>query len=237
HEQARAGAALFDSSDRGKVEAAGPDAPAFLHNLCTNDVRGLPPDAGCEALFCTPTAKVVAHALVFRSPPEGRDERLRLDVAPGLSAMLLRHLDHYLISEQVELADRTPDFAQLHLAGPDAPAVLARAAGAAVDETTFAPEAGRKAISYTKGCYLGQEPIVMARDRGQVNRAFLGVKLPGGAVPPGSLLYREGKEVGRVTSSVVSPRLGPIGLAYVRRGHQAPGTLLEVDARGQRSPA
>ena len=77
----------------------------------------------------------------------------------------------------------------------------------------------------------------MARDRGQVNRALLGVRLSAGAVPAGSLLYREGKEVGRVTSSVVSPRLGAIGLAYVRRGHQAPGTLLEVDVAGQRYPA
>jgi folate-binding protein YgfZ len=114
------------------------------------------------------------------------------------------------------------------------------AQGPDVDETTFAPEVGRtaQAICYTKGCYLGQEPIVMARDRGQVNRTLLGVKLPGGPVPHGSLLYREGKEVGRVTSSVVSPRLGTaVGLAYVRRGHQEPGTVLEVDAAGTRHPA
>jgi folate-binding protein YgfZ len=114
------------------------------------------------------------------------------------------------------------------------------AQGPDVDETTFAPEVGRtaRAICYAKGCYLGQEPIVMARDRGQVNRTLLGVKLPGGPVPHGSLLYREGKEVGRVTSSVVSPRLGTaVGLAYVRRGHQEPGTVLEVDAAGTRRPA
>ena len=56
----------------------------------------------------------------------------------------------------------------------------------------------------------------MARDRGQVNRTLLGVKLPDGPVPHNSLLYNADKEVGRVTSSVVSPRLGPIGLAYIR---------------------
>src|SRR5207302_10856103 len=101
--------------------------------------------------------------------------------------------------------------------------------GADVDENTFAPEVGRtrEAICYTKGCYLGQEPVVMARDRGQVNRTLLGLKLPGGAVPPGSPLYRDGKEVGRVTSSARSPRLGTaIALAYVRRGHQEPGTAV-----------
>ncbi len=77
----------------------------------------------------------------------------------------------------------------------------------------------------------------MARDRGQVNRTLLGVQLPGGPVPPNSLLYRDGKEVGRVTSSVVSPRLGAVGLAYVRRGSQEPGTALEVEADGTRRPA
>jgi folate-binding protein YgfZ len=112
--------------------------------------------------------------------------------------------------------------------------------GVDVDEETFAPEVGRtrQAICYTKGCYLGQEPIVMARDRGHVNRALLGLKLPGGPVPPNSLLYREGKEVGRVTSSVVSPRLGTaIALAYIRRGNQEPGTVVEVEAGGPRRPA
>jgi folate-binding protein YgfZ len=112
--------------------------------------------------------------------------------------------------------------------------------GLDIDENTFAPEAGRtaQAICYTKGCYLGQEPIVMARDRGQVNRTLLGLALSGGTVPPGSLLYRDGKEVGRVTSSVVSPRLGTaLALAYVRRGNQEPGTVVEVEVTGERRPA
>lgn len=111
--------------------------------------------------------------------------------------------------------------------------------GPDVDETTFAPEVGRaaQAVSYTKGCYLGQEPIVMARDRGQVNRTLLGLKLTGGPAPHGSLVYRDGKEIGRATSSVPSPRLGPIALAYIRRGNQEPGTAVEVEAGGERRPA
>ena len=115
----------------------------------------------------------------------------------------------------------------------------APAFGPDVDENTFAPEVGRaaQAVSYTKGCYLGQEPIVMARDRGQVNRTLLGLKLSGGPAPHGSLVYRDGKEVGRVTSGVQSPRLGPIALAYVRRGNQEPGTAVEVEVEGTRRPA
>jgi folate-binding protein YgfZ len=111
--------------------------------------------------------------------------------------------------------------------------------GVDIDENTFAPEAGRtaRAISYTKGCYLGQEPIVMARDRGQVNRTLLHVTLPAGPVPPGSPLFRDGKEVGRVTSSVRPPgKDAAVGLAYVRRGSQDPGTALEVEVAGRRHP-
>jgi folate-binding protein YgfZ len=112
--------------------------------------------------------------------------------------------------------------------------------GTDIDENTFAPEVGRivETISYTKGCYLGQESIVMARDRGQVNRTLVGVKLPSGPAPRDSRLFVGDKEVGRVTSSVISPRVGmAIGLAYVRRGHQEPGTQMEVELSGQRMPA
>lgn len=107
-----------------------------------------------------------------------------------------------------------------------------------MDESTFAPEVNRtpQAISYHKGCYLGQEPIVMARDRGVVQRALMGVRLPE-AVSAGSLLFREGKEVGRTTSVAVSPRFGAIAMAYLRRGNQTPGTIVEVEHRGTRLPA
>jgi folate-binding protein YgfZ len=104
--------------------------------------------------------------------------------------------------------------------------------GADMDENRFVIEVGRtaQAISYAKGCYLGQEPIVMARDRGHVNRMLLGVELSGGPVVAGTKLFRGGEEVGVVTSSVFSPRLGTaIGLAYLRRGSQEPGTTLEVE--------
>ena len=74
----------------------------------------------------------------------------------------------------------------------------------------------------------------MARDRaGFVNRAFLGVKvLEGGPPPAGTKLFREGAEVGLVTSAVQSPRLrAPLALAYIRRGHQDPGLRLEAQTR------
>lgn len=110
--------------------------------------------------------------------------------------------------------------------------------GQDVDENTFAPEVGRtaQAISYNKGCYLGQEPIVMARDRGQINRILRGLKLPS-VVPHNSKLFADDQEVGRVTSSVVSPNRGPIGLGYVRRQVWEPGTQISVEIEGERKPA
>jgi folate-binding protein YgfZ len=310
YSRVREGAGLFDVSERGKVELTGTEAAFFLHNVSTNDIKELPVGAGCETFLTTNKARIVSHLYVYHLLLHDGRPALWLDVPPGTSEKLIQYLDHYVISEQVEFADRTREFAQLHLAGPQAHAVLekallddvqhmmrtfgandtchvrrhdllgvmgydivclaaragnvwqlltragARAAGHEayeilrieagtpalgldIDETTFAPEIGRtkQAISYTKGCYLGQEPIVMARDRGQVNRTLVGVKLPDGPVPHNSLIYNDGKEVGRVTSSVISPRLGAVGLAYIRRGNQEPGTTLEVEVGGARRAA
>ena len=113
--------------------------------------------------------------------------------------------------------------------------------GVDIDEDRFVMEVARslRAVSYAKGCYLGQEPIVMARDRaGFVNRSFLGVKvLEGGPLPAGTKLFRDAAEVGRVTSSLHSPRLNaPLALAYIRRGNQEPGLRLEAETTEGRRP-
>jgi folate-binding protein YgfZ len=102
--------------------------------------------------------------------------------------------------------------------------------GIDIDENVLAPEVGRPAISYTKGCYLGQETIVRIRDLGHVNRMLRGLKLMGQIEPPrGSKVFNESKEVGEVTSSVNSSRLGRgIALAYLHRSCQEPGTRVVV---------
>src|SRR3954468_11973691 len=94
YRRARESAALFDVSHRGKVELTGADAPTFLHNLCTNDVTGLPVGAGCEAFLTTAKAKVVAHALVYHLLLHDGRAALWLDVAPGQAEKVIQHLDH-----------------------------------------------------------------------------------------------------------------------------------------------
>jgi folate-binding protein YgfZ len=314
YESARAAAVVFDRSHHGKVEVTGPDARSFLHNLSSNDITGLAPDHGCEAFLLTAKARVVGHVLIFHvARPDG--PTLWLDAGPGMGEKVRQHLDHYLISERVEIAERTEEYAQLHVAGPAARAVLesafvgtlpelgqpqqmpltagsnrqirrhdvlglpgydlvipraeaadiwqtllaagARPAGLDtyetlrveagtplygkdIDESHLAMETGRTphAISFTKGCYLGQEPVVRSRDLGHVNRGLVGLKFPDGTtVPHGAKLFRAGAEVGSVTTCVMSPRAGAIALGYVRRGSQEPGTALEVEAAGTCHPA
>lgn len=303
-------AVWFDLSLRGKIDLTGPDARVFLHNLCTNNVKDMAAGDGCEAFLCTNKARVVAHILVgcYRA---GDANVIRLDVEPGCAETVFNHLNHYLISERVELADRTADFALLRLCGSQAHTILSRLVGTTLPEMpawhhsvcqlrgdggelfarrqrflsvpgfdllcatqtvsqlterlqasgatvgkpelhevlrieagspVFGPdtdanrlvmEVGRieQAISYTKGCFLGQEPIVMARDRGHVNRLLLGVKVAGDTVlPSGARLFRDAEEVGQVTSSAYSPRLGHVvALAYLRRGNWEPGTGVTVE--------
>jgi len=110
--------------------------------------------------------------------------------------------------------------------------------GADMDEDTIPLEAGieGRAISFTKGCYVGQEVIirVMHRGHGRVARRLVGLLVDGEAPPrPGTAVRREDKEIGQVTSSAWSPALErPIALGYVHRDFVEPGTVVSVgDAR------
>jgi tRNA-modifying protein YgfZ len=94
--------------------------------------------------------------------------------------------------------------------------------GQDMDDTTLAQEANLDqlhAISYTKGCYLGQETVARIHFRGHVNRCLRRLHLLGSALPPrgAELIDDEQKLVGTVTSAVQSPRYGGIGIGMVRR--------------------
>lgn len=304
--------ALFDRSTSGKLVLTGPDAPRFVHNICTNDVKDLPLGAGCETYFCDSRARALFVAWVFHLRL-GADNALWLETTPGRAAELLKHLDRFLISEAVEIRDVTAEFSQFHVAGPRAKTVLETAladelpdlpeffhlertfgAGATAsirartllgvpgydvvclpgradgvrrmlaaagatpagpdtfevlrieagtpvfgpdfDATRFVMEVGdsARAVSYTKGCFPGQEPIVMARDRaGRVNRRFVRLRADGpDALFAGTKLSAGGQDVGVVTSAAVSPRAGSVAVGYARWDHGAAGT--ELDAGGRR---
>ena len=104
--------------------------------------------------------------------------------------------------------------------------------GVDLDDGVIPEEAGlnARAVSFSKGCYVGQETVARLHYRGKPNRHLRGLRLSEPA-EPGAVLRLGDKEVGRLTSSVFSPTYGPIGLALVRR-QAAPGDTVAVADAG-----
>lgn len=300
-------ALLFDTSTAGKLRLTGPDAPSFLSNLSTNDIKALPLGGGCETYFCDHRAKTLFQAWVYHILLPNKEHALWLETTPGRNEALFKHLDRYLISEQVEIEDVTAAFGQQHLAGPSAKALLEKVTGGPlpelaefqhleriiadvqcsirrrdplgfpgydivceagdvvrvrdaigfwespqlyerlrinagtplygpdIDENRFVMEVGnaQRAVSYSKGCYLGQEPIVMSRDRaGHAPRAFVKFTLDGDPPAVGAKILAGDEEAGAVTSAAYrTGGEGSVALGYVRWKHREPGTRLSIDGR------
>jgi len=297
-------AALVDLGHRTQIELRGDDRATFLHNLCTNEVRKLPPGAGCEAFITSVQGKTLAHGFIFVDA-----QSIVFDTSPGQGERLLAHFDHYLVSERVALADRSSEWSELLLSGPTADEVLQKAGAARLASSRLAHqhvEIGRRAvwarrvhlagpqgillsaaaedvqgvraaiesagampcggaafeaarvewgfpvfgqditennlpqevardplaISYVKGCYLGQETVARIDALGHVNQTLVAMRFAPEAVPvAGMELAAEARKVGHVTSAAYSPRLGRwCGLGYVRRGSNLPGSTLDSAA-------
>lgn len=104
--------------------------------------------------------------------------------------------------------------------------------GRDMDETNVIPETNLDdAVSYTKGCYIGQEIIVRIKHRGHVAKKLTGLRFETDRrIETGAIIKStDDAEIGRVTSGVVSPQVGSIALGYVRYEHLAPETNVLVD--------
>jgi aminomethyltransferase len=106
------------------------------------------------------------------------------------------------------------------------------------DAASLPAEAGvvERAISFTKGCYVGQEPIVRLAHRGHANRELRRLHLAEMPTLPAALLDGE-REVGRITSSASLPEGGAAALGYVRGTVEDGASLIALDARGERVAA
>jgi folate-binding protein YgfZ len=105
--------------------------------------------------------------------------------------------------------------------------------GVDFDGQNFPNEAGwDEAVSYTKGCYIGQEVLARMRTYGHVNRKLMALEFPDARpAPPGTKLFHSGKEAGSITSSTVSRASNrTVGLGFLRAGAWEPGTRISAGA-------
>ena len=309
----RSGAASFELRGWTQVEVAGEDRAKFLHNFCTNDIRGLAAGKGCEAFVTSVQGKILAHVFVYAGA-----SALALIGAPGSAGRIIKHLSRYQINEDVTFADRTAERGLLLVAGPQAAIALfnlgagamslavgqhchcvlgslnfticrndllglpgfflfcpaeqtaalretldeagAQKAGDAafealrieaafplygidVTDANLAQEAGRtaEAISFSKGCYLGQEPIARIDALGHVNQQLRGIRVHENPVPPaGSEILTAGvdpRPIGHVTSAALSFGTNlPVALGYLKRHYDTPGLAVSVMVEGRKLP-
>jgi folate-binding protein YgfZ len=270
----RQAAALLDLTGRGEIFVAGEDRMRLLHAISTNHIERLQPGEGCYAFFLNAQGKILADAFVFCLP-----SRLLVDTEPETAEKLRRHIDKYIIAEDVALHDATAGMAVLGVEGREAEAVLVRlgipvpaaeygvvewgealvarasATGSvgdrgfgfrilapiarreeligllqlpvasALEQRTVRLENGRPrygeditevtlpqesqqmhAVSFNKGCYIGQEIVERIRARGQVHRKLERLEyLPG--LPPDA----------QITSEIYSPAAEKmVALGYTR---------------------
>lgn len=309
----REGAGLLDRSFRGRLRLTGEDRRSYLQGLLTNDVAALTAGTGCYAALLTAQGRMVSDMYVMET-----GEAIVMDLERAVAPQIAAHLDRFVITEDVTVADESERVAQVGVYGPGSAAVVAAALGpgapspadltqmpvlanrtipssdgavlvarrddvgvagfdllcdarmagrisdalrrggaVVVDRETAEVtrvEAGRpaflldmtsetipleagiedRAISLTKGCYVGQEIIirVLHRGGGRVAKRLVGLTFDAdAAVPPRGSVVRstEAREIGRVTSAVWSPRLQRvIALGYVHRDFVEAGTPVVV---------
>ena len=211
---------------RAYLRVAGPDAADYLQRMVSNDVEALAVGESCEALLLTAKARVIAPLRVIRraaddfllltDPELGepvRTELVRMRFAAKTEIEPEEH-ESWLVLGGEEVLDERPagdEVEEEQLERWRIESGIPRW-GREIDDRILPAEAGldETHISFSKGCYPGQEPIARQRYRGKVNRRLRVLEIDGEAEPGDDLLL-DGKKVGRITSAVPGLALG-----YVR---------------------
>ena len=211
---------------RAFLRVAGPDAADYLQRMVSNDVESLAVGDACDALLLTAKARVIAPLRVVRRA----DDDFLLCTEPELGETVRRELvrmrfaaraevepeEHqaWLVLGGEEVLDERPGGEEVSEEELERWRIESRIPrwGREIDDRILPAEAGldETHISFSKGCYPGQEPIARQRYRGKVNRTLRVLDVDGQA-EPGTELLLDGKRVGRITSSVPGVALG-----YVR---------------------
>ena len=264
--------------DRGVLAVAGRDRAAWLQGLVTNDVEALADGQGCYAAYLTPQGRMITDMNIV-----ARGSRLLLDVPAPLAASLRERLDGLIFTEDAQVTDESVNLSVWTVFDPakgsDPSEILARGQTppfpevdldtyevvriedgvpkflADMTEDTIPLEAGieDRAISFTKGCYVGQEVIVRITHRGggRVAKrlvrwkaavadeptggdqpslsAVAGAKAEGLSFPSEARILSGERDIGRVTSAAFSPDQNAIvGLGYAHRDFVERGTEVTV---------
>jgi folate-binding protein YgfZ len=299
------GCGLYDLNWRAKIAVTGGDRVRWLNGMVSNNVRDLAPGHGVYAFMLNAQGRIQADLYAFQ-----RGDSLLVDTERAQRDKILQLFDHYIIADDVEIADISDKLTAVGLTGPEARAVLEpagiavpdlahlqfadvtwqqktitllhsgeeareswqiwvapehvgnlwdalRKAGAQptgtaalnlfrisrgipqfgedIRERDLPQETGQtRALSFTKGCYLGQEIVERIRSRGAVHRQFTAFAVEGTLPEPGAKILpgeKEEKEVGEITSSAILPLAEgdrPVALGYLRR--EAAGKDLRAGA-------
>jgi folate-binding protein YgfZ len=235
------------SRPRAYVRVSGPEAGDYLQRMVSNDVLAGP---SCEAMLLTAKGRVIAPLVVWRrgdddflllTEPELGDivvaHLTRMRIAAKCEIEREEHTSTIVFGEADGIS--TTDYgvtavevldAEVEASPPDGELerlrILARTPrwGAEVDGEILPAEAGldERAVSFTKGCYPGQEPIARLHYRGHANRTLRVLEVE---AQPGDEIHHGGRPVGRVTSTVQG-----LALAYVRTDVPADAEL-EINGR------
>jgi folate-binding protein YgfZ len=227
---------------RAFVRVAGPDASDYLQRMLSNDVEALGVGGSCEALLLTAKARVIAPLRVVRRA----DDEYLLSTEPELGERVRTELvrarfaakaeiepeqhEAWFVLDGDEVLDERPAGDEVGNEEYERWRIAAGIPrwGAEIDDRVLPAEAGldETHVSFTKGCYPGQEPIARQHHRGKVNRRMRVLEVE--SARSGDEIRVADKVVGRVTSAVPGLALG-----YVRS--EVPGdAALEIEGRPAR---
>jgi tRNA-modifying protein YgfZ len=211
---------------RAFVRVSGADAEDYLQRMLSNDVAALAPGAACDALLLTAKARVIAPLRVLRRE---RDDFLLLtepELGETVRAQLLRtrfaakveiepeEHESWLVLGGDEVLDERPEGDEISEEAFERWRIEAGIPrwGREIDERVLPAEAGLTDthVSFTKGCYPGQEPIARQHYRGKINRTLRVLRVEGRVAPDDEIRHGD-RVVGRITSAADG-----IALGYVR---------------------
>ena len=232
---------IADLTGRGLIQVTGEDRKRLIHAMSTNHIEQMQPGDQLYAFFLNAQGRILADAWI-----SCREDHLLLDTEPEVRQKLFEHLDKFIIADDAYLEDVTEQYgvltdgeqrwypkreekdAEISRRGQR---VLAAAEyevarlehgvpryGVDLPETVLVQETQQmQAVSFTKGCYLGQEIVERVRARATVHKHLWPLRVTGEAAPESGAEFFAGEtKAGWVTSAAYSTRLGQVvALGYV----------------------